>query len=106
MEEKQTVIIVNEYGKEEEVELVDIMSSKDQTKEYMIYRKLGSKTPQEGDMVELSVVRIKNTEHGLVLEHIANEEEWREVEQQIHEQEPKKTEIERLDVFPYTGTGE
>ena len=90
MEEKQTVIIVNEYGKEEEVELVDIMSSKDHTKEYMIYRKLGSKTPQEGDMV---------------LEHIANEEEWREVEQQIHEQEPKKTEIERLDVFPYTGTG-
>ena len=105
MEEKQTVIIVNEYGKEEEVELVDIMSSKDHTKVYMIYRKLGSKTPQEGDMVELSVARIKNTEHGLVLEHIANEEEWREVEQQIHEQEPKKTEIERLDVFPYTGTG-
>ena len=44
MKEKQTVIIVNEYGKEEEVELVDIMSSKDQTKEYMIYRKLGSNT--------------------------------------------------------------
>ena len=56
-------------------------------------------------MVELNVARIKNTEHGLELERITNEEEWREVEQQIHEQEPQKTEIERLDVFPYTGTG-
>ena len=75
------MIITNETGSEIEVEVITTFSSRDASKQYIMYTK--NEKQNENTIVYTSI--IKKEESGLVLDEITDDNEWVEVKAIIKE---------------------
>lgn len=79
MEEKETLTVVREDGREVEVEVLSYFTLKSNNKEYLIYTE--NKIDKNGN-VEVSTSEVVTHEDGSVtLEGVESEEVWAEIKQ-------------------------
>ena len=76
------VIIVNKYNKEEEVEIVTYLNSKDSMNQYLVYTK-GENQPN-GDVI-IYISKIKEEDDATKLEEIVDDNEWKDVQKLLKE---------------------
>lgn len=76
------VIIVNKDNKEEEVEIVTYLNSKDSMNQYLVYTK-GENQPN-GDVI-IYISKIKEEDDTTKLEEIVDDNEWKDVQKLLKE---------------------
>ena len=76
------VIIVNKDNKEEEVEIVTYLNSKDSMNQYLVYTK-GENQPN-GDVI-IYISKIKEDDDATKLEEIVDDNEWKDVQKLLKE---------------------
>ncbi len=76
------VIIVNKDNKEEEVEIVTYLNSKDSMNQYLVYTK-GENQPN-GDVI-IYISKIKEEDDATKLEEIVDDNEWKDVQKLLKE---------------------
>ena len=76
------VIIVNKDNKEEEVEIVTYLNSKDSMNQYLVYTK-GENQPN-GDVI-IYISKIKEEDNATKLEEIVDDNEWKDVQKLLKE---------------------
>ena len=76
------VIIVNKDNKEEEVEIVTYLNSKDSMNQYLVYTK-GENQPN-GDVI-IYISKIIEEDDATKLEEIVDDNEWKDVQKLLKE---------------------
>ena len=76
------VIIVHKDNKEEEVEIVTYLNSKDSMNQYLVYTK-GENQPN-GDVI-IYISKIKEEDDATKLEEIVDDNEWKDVQKLLKE---------------------
>ena len=76
------VIIDNKDNKEEEVEIVTYLNSKDSMNQYLVYTK-GENQPN-GDVI-IYISKIKEEDDATKLEEIVDDNEWKDVQKLLKE---------------------
>lgn len=82
MDNSEKVIIVNQDNKEEQVEVVTYLNSKDSMNQYLVYTK-GENQPN-GDVI-IYISKIKEEDEKTKLDEIVDDQEWKEVQQLLKE---------------------
>ena len=76
------VIIVNKDNKEEEVEIVTYLNSKDSMNQYLVYTKVENQP--NGDVI-IYISKIKEEDDATKLEEIVDDNEWKDVQKLLKE---------------------
>lgn len=76
------LIIVDKDNKEEEVEIVTYLNSKDSMNQYLVYTK-GENQPN-GDVI-IYISKIKEEDDATKLEEIVDDNEWKDVQKLLKE---------------------